>query len=50
MTLTTASNPATGSYAVWCGLQLAGHVLPGPRLVDLHSEQPSHTNPFACGD
>jgi hypothetical protein len=44
-----ASNPATGSYAVWCGLRLAGHVLPGPKLVEIEPE-PSHGNRFACGD
>jgi hypothetical protein len=47
--LFTASKPATGCYAVWCGLRLAGHVLPGPRLMEIEPE-PSHGNPFACGD
>jgi hypothetical protein len=47
--LFTASKPATGSYAVWCGLRLAGYLLPGPRLVEVEPE-PSHANPFACGD
>lgn len=46
-----ASNPGRGWYAVWCGRRLAGYVLPeGPELVDLKTEQPSHANPFACGD
>ena len=44
-----ANNPATGTYAVWCGLRLAGHVLLGRRLVEIEPE-PSHGNPFACGD
>jgi hypothetical protein len=46
-----ASPRPPGWYAVWCGLRLAGYVLPeGPELVDLETETPSHANPFACGD
>ena len=43
----------TRTFAVWCGRRLAAHVLVeegGPVLVDLHSEPPSHANPFAYGD
>ena len=48
-----ASPRAPGWYAVWCGLRLAGHVVvdeDGPELTDLKTAQPSHANPFACGD
>ena len=43
----------TGTFAVWCGRRLAGHVRideGGPVLTDMKTEPPSHANPFACGD